>query len=152
MRNIASILKTASWFTILIAFIQCSSPSTAGEGYQTLTILSVETTGGQMTELNFMSQVSEVVSKPNTPSGPNMGTVGVRYTYSTGGSLSSLGHSVQYFFDWGDGTGSGWLPAEITTASKSWSSPGTYSVKVRARCATDTSGVTSWSGTRILML
>ncbi len=80
MRNIASILKTASWFTILIAFIQCSSPSTAGEGYQTLTILSVETTGGQMTELNFMSQVSEVVSKPNTPSGPNMGTVGVRYT------------------------------------------------------------------------
>ncbi len=152
MRNLVSILKTASWFTILIAFIQFSPPSTAGAGYQILTVRSVDTTEGQMTEFNLISQVSEAVTKPNTPSGPNIGTVGTRYTYSTGGSFSNLGHSVQYFFDWGDGTGSGWLPAEITTASKSWSSAGTYFVKVRARCATETSAVTSWSGARILML
>ncbi len=151
MRKTISILKTAYRFTILLALVQYLPPS-AAVFYQAISIPNVDATEGQITEFNLISQASEVVTKPNTPSGSNIGTVGTRYTYSTGGSFSNLGHSVQYFFDWGDGTGSGWLPAEITTASKSWSSPGTYSVKVRARCATDTSAVTSWSGARILML
>ena len=89
---------------------------------------------------------SETVSIPNTPSGPTSGTTGTSYTYSTGGSTSSLGHSVQYFIDWGDGTNSGWLPVGTTSASKSWTSAGSYSVKAQARCATDTSVASSWSG------
>lgn len=152
MRRTISILKTAYRLTILLALVQCLPPSASAVGYQAIIIPNADATEGQITEFSLMSQVSEAVTKPNTPSGPNIGTVGTRYTYSTGGSFSNLGHSVQYFFDWGDGTGSGWLPAEITTASKSWSSAGTYSIKVRARCATDASAVTTWSGTRILML
>jgi hypothetical protein len=116
-------------------------------GYQTLTISNVAITEGKVTELNVKLQKSELLSTPNTPSGPNSGTTGISYTYSTGGSSSNFGHSIQYFFNWGDDTNSGWLPVGTTTASKSWSSVGTYSVKAQARCTTDTSVLSSWSGT-----
>jgi hypothetical protein len=74
-----------------------------------------------------------------------------QYTYSTGGAFSNLsGHQVQYFFDWGDGTNSGWLPVGTTTAPKTWPSPnatnkGVYSVQARARCVTDTLAVSVWT-------
>ncbi len=115
-------------------------------GYQTLTISNVAIAEGKVTELNAKLQPSEVVSTPNTPNGPISGTTGTGYSYSTWGSSSSFGHSVQYLFDWGDSTNSGWLPVGTTSASKSWSSVGTYSIKAQARCATDTSVVSSWSG------
>jgi hypothetical protein len=88
----------------------------------------------------------EVVTTPGTPAGPANGTVATTYHYSTQSSISSLGHSVQYFFDWGDGTNSDWLPANVTSASKSWDTFGTYSVKVQARCSVDTSVVSNLSG------
>ena len=89
--------------------------------------------------------VAETISIPNILTGPITGTTGVSYSYTTGGSISSLGHSVQYHFDWGDGTNSGWLSVGQTSASKSWASAGAYSVKTQARCATDTSVLSSWS-------
>ena len=93
---------------------------------------------------NFTS-VPEIVSTPNTPSGPTSGTTGTSYTYSTGGSTSNLGHTVQYFFDWGDGTNSGWVDVGTTSASHSWSNAGTYIIKAQARCATDTTVISNWS-------
>jgi hypothetical protein len=88
----------------------------------------------------------ETVSVPSSLSGNTGGTTNVSYSYSTGGSTSNSGHSVQYVIDWGDGTNSGWLGVGTASASKSWSSPGTYSVKSQARCSTDTTVVSSWSG------
>ena len=74
-------------------------------GYEILTISNVVITEGQSTELNAELQASETVSTPNAPSGPISGTAGINYTYSTGGSTSSYGHSVEYQFDWkGDGS------------------------------------------------
>jgi fibronectin type 3 domain-containing protein len=90
---------------------------------------------------------SETVSTPAILSGPSQGIIGSSYTYETGGSASSLSHPVQYFFDWGGGTNSDWLPVGQTSASKSWTSAGTYNVKVQARCSTHTSVVSNWSGT-----
>jgi hypothetical protein len=87
----------------------------------------------------------ETVSTPSTPSGPTSGAVLTPYTFSTGASSSSYGDSVQYLFDWGDGTNSGWLPANVSSKSKSWTNPGTYLVKVQARCTTHTSARSSWS-------
>ena len=87
----------------------------------------------------------ETVSAPTTLSGTTSGSPSSSYSYSTGGSTSSSGHSVQYRFDWGDGTNSGWLSVGTTSASKSWSSPGIYSVKTQARCSADTSVLSSWS-------
>jgi hypothetical protein len=87
----------------------------------------------------------ETVTAPTTLSGTTCGNTNTSYSYSTGGSTSSSGHSVQYRFDWGDGTDSGWLGVGTTSASKSWSSPGTYSVKTQARCLADTSVLSSSS-------
>jgi Kre9/KNH-like N-terminal Ig-like domain len=89
----------------------------------------------------------EVISAPNVLSGPGNGLEKVSYSYSTGGSFSNFDHPVQYLFDWGDGTTSGWLPIGTTAASKSWASGGTYSVKVQARCANHTTVVSPWSTT-----
>ena len=89
--------------------------------------------------------IAETITAPKVPSGPAAGSVGSWYTYQTGGSTSSFGHSIQYSFDWGDGTTSGWLPVGTTSASKSWASPGTYSVKAMARCSTHLSTTSSWS-------
>ncbi len=85
----------------------------------------------------------ETVSTPSTPSGTTNGMVGTSYTYSTGGANSSLGHPVEYKFDWGDGQSSSW--SSSTSASHSWSSSGTYVVKAQARCTTHTDMVSSES-------
>lgn len=91
------------------------------------------------------TSVSETVSTPSTLSGPTSGVTGLSYPFMTGGSSSNSGHSVQYLFDWGDRTNSGWLSVGTTSASKSWSKIGTYIVKAQARCATHTLAVSSWS-------
>lgn len=87
----------------------------------------------------------ESVSTPSIPTGPFNGTTGTIYTYSTGGSSTSLGHSVQYLFDWGDGTNSNWLPVGQTSASKSWPLAGNYNAKAQARCSIHTTNISSWS-------
>jgi hypothetical protein len=86
------------------------------------------------------------VSTPTTPSGPSTGTTGTSYSYSTGGSTCNQGHAVQYRFDWGDGTTSNW--SSSTSASKSWSSAGTYPVRAQARCATNTLIESGWSSAK----
>jgi hypothetical protein len=96
--------------------------------------------------LTVTVSVPETASTPNTPSGTTSVTTGVMYAYSTGGASSNLGHSVQYYFDWGDGTNSGWLTVGVTNASHSWASAGNYTVKAMARCATHTSVQSGWSG------
>ena len=84
----------------------------------------------------------ETVSVPAPPSGPPSGTVGQWLTFATGGSDSSYGHSVQYQFVWGDGNTSPWGNA---SQSNSYGSAGTYQLRVHARCATNTSVLSSWS-------
>jgi M6 family metalloprotease-like protein len=89
--------------------------------------------------------IAETVSPPDPPSGPVTGNTGTSYTYSTGGASSNYTHSLEYRFDWGDGTFSDW--SSSTSASKSWNKGGLYSVSTQARCAQHTSVVSSWSGT-----
>lgn len=94
--------------------------------------------------IQYIYGIPETITPPSTPSGSTSGFIGTSFTYSTGGSSSNLGHSVEYQFDWkGDGTDlSLWGSA---TQSKTWTVSGTYSVKARARCTQHTSIVSSWS-------
>lgn len=87
---------------------------------------------------------SETVTTPATPKGPASGTTGTSYSYSTSGSTSSSGHTVEFQFDWkGDGSDpSAWGSG---TQSKIWTVAGTYNVKTRARCKADTQTVSAWS-------
>ena len=93
-----------------------------------------------------IAEPTETVSTPDTPSGSTSGVINTNYSFTASGSFSSLGHSIQYQFDWeGDGSDlSSWGSA---TQSKTWTAAGTYHVRVRARCATDTSVVSNWSDT-----
>ena len=88
---------------------------------------------------------NEILSAPSSLLGPLGGAVGTPYVYVAGGSSSSLGDEVQYFLEWGDGTNSDWLPAETTSASKSWDTVGTYAVRAKARCVTHPDIESDWS-------
>jgi len=83
---------------------------------------------------------------PSKPSGPLSGNTGTEYAYTT--STTDLqGDQIYYWFDWDDGTNSGWLGPYISgdacNAFKTWSVQGSYSVKVKAK---DTGGHESaWS-------
>ena len=90
------------------------------------------------------------VSTPSTPTGPSSGEVGQSLTFSTGGASCSWGHPVEYRFDWNDGTYSSW--SSSSTASKVWSSPGTYEVRAQARCASDHSVVSGWSSAKTVVI
>ena len=88
--------------------------------------------------------IVETVSTPDTPNGPAGGVRSENYTYSTGGSLSSFGHSIEYQFDWkGDDSDlSAW---GSPTQSKTWNVVGVYNVRVRARCSLHPSVLSNWS-------
>ena len=87
--------------------------------------------------------VPETISTPSTPSGPSQGDINEVLTYSTGGSSSSLGHSVEYHFNWGDGSYSDWQSS--TSASHTWASPGEYMVQAQARSSANPNVVSDWS-------
>ena len=95
--------------------------------------------------LRYSVNTKETISTPSKPNGPTQIAPNVLSAFYTGESLSNLEHSVEYFFDWGDGTNSGWLPVGTTGVSKAWISPGTYLVKAQARCDTNTEKVSKWS-------
>ena len=85
-------------------------------------------------------------NKPSKPSGPSSGSPGTEYTYSSS-VTDPEGDDVYYWFDWGDGSNSDWLgpysSGTGTSASHSWGSKRTYSVKVKAK--DDGGQVSVWS-------
>ena len=90
---------------------------------------------------------AETVSPPTAPAGLGSGSAGTNYAYAAGGAVSDLGNPVQYQFDWGDGTFSGWLGVGTVSATKAWSAAGTYRVRAQARSVSDPSVVSFYSPT-----
>jgi hypothetical protein len=88
-------------------------------------------------QVTISSAPAETVSTPGAPSGTTSGTVNTSYTYTTTGATSTLVHTVEYRFNWGDGNYSSWSTS--TSATKSWASASTYPVTVEARCQQHTS-------------
>ncbi len=83
------------------------------------------------------------VSTPNRPSGSSSVERGQSLIYYTGGASCSRGHSVEYRFDWRDGTYSSWSASN--SVIRSWYRAGTFSVRAQARCSVNTSVVSDWS-------
>ena len=75
---------------------------------------------------------------PNTPTltGTLKGKTGQLYMYNST-TTDMDGDPVSYWFDWGDGSNSGWLgpfpPGFTVLVNHSWSTKGTYKVKVKAK-------------------
>jgi hypothetical protein len=74
--------------------------------------------------------------KPQTPSGKTNGKINVEYTY-TSSTTDPNGDQVSYWFDWGDGTNSGWVGpySSGTTGSANhiWAAKGNFNIKVKAK-------------------
>ena len=75
-------------------------------------------------------------NKPNPPSGPTSGKINVEHTY-TASTIDLDGDTISYVFDWGDGSTSTWTDpkpsGQPATASHTWTTKGTYQIKVKAR-------------------
>ncbi len=117
---------------------------------QTLKIVAYDQVGNWSDSELRTSLTEEAVSTPDIPSGSSNGYIDTSYTYSTGGSISNAGHSIEYRFDWGGGSYSSW--SSSTSASYVWSSAGTYSIKAQARCAIDIVVVSSWSDSKAITI
>ena len=95
--------------------------------------------------------VSETISTPAISSRTTSGNVETSYTYIASGASSNLGHSLEYQFDWkGNGTDLSFWGA--ANQQKIWTTAGTYSVRVRARCSTHTSVISNWSSSLSLQV
>jgi len=86
---------------------------------------------------------SHIVIAPSTPMGPALFPYGDTVTFATGGAACSEDHAVEYRFDWGDGSYSLWGSASRGN-QYDWSD--VYTVKAQARCTSNTSIVSAWSG------
>lgn len=104
-----------------------------------LFIAAAVTPSGPGRALAVAPPAADVVSIPTTPTigdFPPIETLPCELT--TGGSTCSGGHSVQYYFDFGDGTNSGWLPVGTYAAANRFAAAGSYDVRAKARCSVDT--------------
>jgi len=81
---------------------------------------------------------NQAPEKPNRPDGLSSGSVGTEYTYSSS-TTDVDGDQVYYWFDWDDGTNSGWLgpysSGEEISSTHTWDQRGNYQVKVKAKDA-----------------
>ncbi|MFX0135517.1 MAG: LamG-like jellyroll fold domain-containing protein [Candidatus Hodarchaeota archaeon] len=103
--------------------------------------VNIEMNGDKSVTAVFIDSV-EKVTTPNTPTGPSIGSIGQSLSFNTGGSTSNLGHTVEYRFDWGDGTPLTWGDS---TQSHVYNIVGTYQIQAQARCQTHTSVLSNWS-------
>jgi len=86
--------------------------------------------------VNIATPENNPPNKPSKPQGSTSGSPGVEYSYTTS-TTDPDGDDVMYMFDWGDGTTSGWLgpydSGETIEAKHTWSTRGSYQVKVKAK-------------------
>ncbi|MDH4196058.1 MAG: hypothetical protein OEW05_01465 [Candidatus Aminicenantes bacterium] len=89
---------------------------------------------------------TDVVSTPMTPWGPGFTIFEtLPYYFNTGGSTCSGGHPVQYYYDFEDGTNSGWLPVGTVHFIKRYAAAGSYEIRAKARCSVDTAFESAFS-------
>ena len=76
------------------------------------------------------------MAEPEKPSGPSTGSEGTKYTYSTS-TIDPQGDKVYYWFNWGDGSNSGWIgpidSGDAIEASHTWTSSRFFEIKVKAK-------------------
>jgi len=85
---------------------------------------------------SFAFWYDEAPSKPSKPIGEVEGKPGEEYIYSTM-STDPEYDDIYYWFDWGDGSNSGWLGPYSTgqpcNVEHSWDEKGNYQIKVKSR-------------------
>jgi hypothetical protein len=85
----------------------------------------------------------ETLTIPFLRAADSLVAIGEADTIGFGGAVSNKNFAVLYQVDWGDGAPSPWSAESAIVHS--WSTAGSYSVRVRARSTLDTTIVSSWS-------
>jgi hypothetical protein len=84
--------------------------------------------------------------KPDRPSGTMAGKVNMNYTYWTS-TVDVDGDQLWFWFEWGDGTNSGWVgpyDSDMTgSANHSWTMEGSFNITVKAKDIADAES--NWS-------
>jgi hypothetical protein len=84
----------------------------------------------------------ETVSAPEAPTGPDGGLENEDLEFSASGAVNSLGHDMEYRFDWGDATMSDWVTVSV---QHSWATAGPYDIMAQARCIEHPAVESAWS-------
>lgn len=130
---------SASWAAGEVLHIEFTDSETDETGSDNVTLTdNFEDNGGTTT----LTAPAETVSEPNTPSGDATAKKGQSKSYTVNGGSSSLGHPLEYQFDWGDGSQSAWGSG---VDSHTYTSTGTFQVKARVRCDYHDDKVSAWS-------
>jgi hypothetical protein len=99
-------------------------------------------------ELHNIETPNDPPNTPSIPSGLTSGQIGILYPYSTV-TTDPNSDNVYYWFDWGDGTNSGWIgpyPSGTSgSASKEWGNADTYNVKTKAKDEHEAESSPLWS-------
>ncbi len=90
-----------------------------------------------------LSVDDETITTPNPPEGPTTGETMTTLVYNFSGAESSYGHPLYYRLDDGAGNISAWQGG--TSRGVSWTSPGTYELKVQAVCQNHPGVISEWS-------
>ncbi len=123
----------------------------AGTYYLKVASKSSSTTyNGAAYKVNLYHSADCWVGNQPTPIGPTAGNILTNYDFSAHDHISDCGAPVQTRFDWGDGTFSAWSTNH--TRTKSWTNPGTYSIRAQERCPVHTFIVGEWSAPLTLNL
>jgi hypothetical protein len=79
---------------------------------------------------------NEPPQTPDAPSGPTDGLTNVEYSF-TAQTTDPEGEDIYYWFNWGDGTNSGWLgpysSGAMVTATNIWTEAGEFDITVKAK-------------------
>ncbi len=86
--------------------------------------------------VDYTLKKDEILTKPSIPNGDTVPPLATVRTYIIHKVKSSLGHTIEYSFNWGDGTSSSW--STDTSAQHSWDTLGIMYVFATARCQIDT--------------
>lgn len=137
-----------------------SNPNTRSHTFQASGTFQIRTRARAIENETIVSEWSDsrqvvispgehVVTRPYRPTAPSQAEIYEKVISGGYGASCSHGHSVTYQFDWGDGSDySEWAQ----TRHHYYHTPGTYSIKVRARCTVDTTVVSEWSGGRTILI
>ena len=102
--------------------------------------IKVKAKDGYGGESSWSSSLTVTISNnqpnpPNKPTGTTTGYHGVSYTYSTS-ATDPENQQVKIYFDWDDGSGT-WTDyvnsGQSVSKSHTWTSPGTYNIKAKAK-------------------
>ena len=106
-------------------FVEIRLPDIFEQGYQNYDLAAL-----------FINNSTHNPNKPETVKGSISGRILKEYTYSTIGTDDD-GDLLFYFYDWGDGTNSGWIgnfdSGEECSASHVWFEEGNFEIRVKTR-------------------